>query len=415
MQKKIIVVGAGPAGMMAAISASELGAQVLIIEKNNQAGRKLLFSGKGRCNLTNYDVLEDFLPRYNSGGQFLRSAFSSFFNQDLMHFFESRGLRLNVERQNRVFPDTNSSASVVEVLLDELKRNKVKIFYGSAVEKLNVKEKKVESVVLKDRQVIEADAVILATGGISYAFTGSTGDGIRIAKQLGHNIVKLRSGLVPLETKKVSFNWPQGLTLKNIVLKFIAGKRRISTDVGELLFTHNGISGPLILSFSGQVVDWLDEGLDVFVEIDLKPGLTFEQLERRLLREFQQDSNKKSIRNVLKDLVPLSLGDVFIQRLQLDPDKKTNQISQVERKSIIDLLKGFRLEILRPLPIEEAMVTKGGVSLKEVNPRDMQSKLISGLYFAGEILDIDADTGGFNLQAAFSTGYLAGKSAALSE
>ncbi len=412
MSKKIIVVGAGPAGMMAAIRASELDAQVLIIEKNKQAGRKLLLSGKGRCNLTNYDSLEEFLPRYNSGGQFLRSAFSKFFNQELMHFFEFRGLRLNVERQNRIFPDTNSSASVVDVLLREIHRNNVKIFYGSVVDKLIVKDKKIEGVVLKDGQSFEADAVILATGGISYAFTGSTGDGIRIAKQLGHNIISLRAGLVPIETKRVNFDWPQGLTLKNIVLKFIAGKKKITTDVGELLFTHNGISGPLILSWSGQIVDWLDEGLDVCVEVDLKPGLTIEQLEKRLLREFQEYSNK-SIRNVLKELVPSSMVEVFIQRLKLDPDKKTNQINQKERKDIIGLLKSFKIDVLRSLPIEEAMVTKGGVSLKEVNPRDMQSKLISGLYFAGEILDIDADTGGFNLQAAFSTGYLAGESAAL--
>ncbi|MDD5594725.1 MAG: NAD(P)/FAD-dependent oxidoreductase [Candidatus Omnitrophica bacterium] len=412
MQKKqIVVVGAGPAGLMAAIRASELGQEVTLIEKNSRPGRKLLLSGKGRCNLTNTSDLETFIKRFSGNGQFLRDAFKKLFWPDLMHFFEERGLKLKVERQLRVFPDSQLSSAVLEVLLRQLEKNQVKALYHQSVKDILVREAKVQGVLLSDGTKIIADKVILATGGISYQFTGSTGDGLRIAGQLGHKIIFLRPGLVPLETKEEYPKKLEGLALKNIRLKFSEGKKEIISEIGELIFTKFGVSGPLVLSLSGQIVDWLDEKRRVSLEIDLKPALSPEQLDTRLLREFKQ-SPKKAIKNILKNLLPQRLIVLFLDLAKINPEKRASQFTQKERKSIVALLKAFHMEIAKSLPIEEAMVTQGGVSLKEINPRTMESRLIKGLYFSGEMIDLDADTGGFNLQAAFSTGYLAGESAA---
>lgn len=408
--RKVIVVGAGPAGMMAAIRASQLKQDVALIEKNPSAGKKLLLSGKTRCNLTNACDLDIFLKRFSKGGAFLRDAFKKFFNRDLMRFFEERGLKLNIERQERVFPVTNRSDSVLKVLEKELHKNKVNILYNTAMKDIIMRDNQVKGLALSSSEVVPADKIILATGGVSYGFTGSTGDGITLAKKLGHEIIDFRPGLVPLETKA---KYPlSGLTLKNIRLKFTDGKRQIITEVGELLFTHFGISGPLILSLSGQIVDWLNSGSRVYLEIDLKPALSQEQLNARLLREFKLHANL-SLRNLMKNLLPKKLGEVFLGILKINPDKKANQVTQSERQNLAVLLKGWRLDIKCPRPIQEAMVTRGGVSLKSINPRTMESRLIKGLYFCGEMIDVDADTGGFNLQAAFSTGYLAGESAAL--
>jgi predicted Rossmann fold flavoprotein len=411
--KKIIVVGGGPAGMMAAIRASQLQQEVTLLEKKSSLGTKLLLSGKGRCNLTNNTDLESFLERFSGNGQFLRSAFNKFFNLELMQFVQEGGLKLKIERQLRVFPETDRSQGIVKVLESELLRNKVKIIYKCIVKDIGVLENSVTSVLLGDATSIKTDKLILATGGISYAFTGSTGEGIKLAEKLGHNIVALRAGLVPLKTKQSFPGILAGLTLKNIALKFVSAKFKVTTEVGELLFTDFGISGPLVLTHSGKVVDWLRQGNAVFVDIDFKPGLTNEQLDNRLLREFKVNP-KKTLKNILKSLLPLRFIDVFLQCSKIMADKKANQIKTDERKLMVNLLKSFRLDIAGPLPIEEAMVTKGGVSLKEINPRTMESRIVKGLYFAGEMIDIDADTGGFNLQAAFSTGYLAGESAALS-
>lgn len=401
--------------MMGAIASSGLGCDsllaedcdVTLLEKNPNLGRKLLLSGKGRCNLTNACELDSFLERF-SKGEFLRDAFKKFFNQDLMRFFEKRGLHLKVERQLRVFPESDKAASILDVLKEELAKNNVKVIRNAQVKDVIVEDNKVKGVVLSDNSIIQADKVILATGGASYAFTGSTGDGIAIAKRLGHKIVPFRPGLVPLDVKE---NYPkllEGVALKNISITFSDGKRDIVSKIGELMFTKTGISGPLVLTLSGQVADWLSDK-EVHAEIDLKPGLSDEQLNARITREIESNP-RRALKNMLKTLLPERLVDVFISILKLNPDQQSNQINAELRKNIVSLLKGFRLTIARTQPLEEAMVTRGGVSLKDINPRTMESRLIKGLYFAGEMIDVDADTGGFNLQAAFSTGYLAGNS-----
>jgi predicted Rossmann fold flavoprotein len=411
-EKRIVVVGAGPAGMMAAIRASQLRQDVTLIEKNSHLGKKLLLSGKGRCNLTNACDLDPFLKRFSQNGQFLRDAFKKFFNLDLMHFFQQRGLKLKTERQLRVFPETNRANSVVEILKKELQKNKVKIITKAIMKDVFMQENKIKGLLLGDGRTIPADKLILATGGVSFSFTGSTGEGIDLARRLGHRIVGLRPGLVPLETRQSYPRMLEGLTLKNIRLRFKSAEKQIESAIGELLFTHFGISGPLVLSLSGQIADWLKDNNPVYVEIDLKPALSKEQLRGRLLREFKINS-KKVIKNTLKNLLPKRLVDVFIEMAKITPDRKVSQITKEKRESLVSLLKGWRLDITKSRPIEEAMITRGGVSLKDINPRTMESRLIKGLYFCGEMIDVDADTGGFNLQAAFSTGYLAGESAAL--
>jgi predicted Rossmann fold flavoprotein len=329
-----------------------------------------------------------------------------------MRFFEDRGVKLKVERQLRVFPESDKSDTILKALSDELKKNKVWIIHKNPVKDILIEENKVKGVLLKNGEVIPADRIILATGGVSFSFTGSSGEGIEIARKSGHRVMPLRAGLVPLETKEKYVKLLEGLTLKNIRLKFSSAKKEIFSDIGELLFTSFGISGPLVLSLSGKITDWLEENKSAYVDIDLKPALTLEQLDNRLLREFKLNS-AKSIKSILRNLLPQRLADIFADILKIDPDKKVSQITQAERKSISSLLKNFRLDISRAKPVEEGMVTRGGVSLKDVNPRTMESHIIKGLYFAGEIMDIDADTGGFNLQAAFSTGYLAGESASI--
>ena len=406
------MVGGGPSGIMAAIRAGQLQQDVTLIEKNPLLGKKLLLSGKGRCNLTNLCDLESFLKRFSKNGQFLRDAFKKFFNHDLINFFKERGLKFKVERQLRVFPVTDKSNSVIGVLERELQKNRVKIIYKCWMKDILIQDDKVKGVVLNGGKVFFADKVILATGGISYSFTGSTGEGLEVAKKLGHSIVRLKPGLVSLETRQKYVKSLEGLTLKNIRLKFSDGQRQIVSEIGELLFTRFGISGPLVLSLSGQIVDWLDNGKHVYVQIDLKPALSIEQLNARLLRECELNS-RKTVKNMLKNLLPQRLIDCFMDITNIDPDKKANQVTGLERKNLISLFKGLRLDIVKPRPIEEAMVTRGGVALKDINPRTMESHRTKGLYFAGEMLDVDADTGGFNLQAAFSTGYLAGESAAL--
>ena len=397
--------------MMAAIRASTLGQDVTLLERKSILGNKLLLSGKGRCNLTNTEGLQDFLKRF-SNGDFLRDAFKKFFTQDLISFFEERGLKLKVERQMRVFPQTDRSSSVLDILKKELVKLNVEIIYKSKVVDLLVADGKARGVRLEDGKDLAAERIILAGGGASYSFTGSDASLINIAKKFGHAIVPLKPGLVPLDVKQSYLKKIEGLTLRNIRLNFSDGKTQIVSETGELIFTATGISGPLVITLSGQVGDLLGPGKKVYVSIDLKPALSIEQLDGRLLREFKSNS-KKIVQNMLKELLPLRLIKVFIGVTGIDPLKKCSQITQEERQKIISLLKGFKMEIFGPRPIEEGMVTRGGISLKEINPRTMESRRIKGLYFCGEMIDIDADTGGFNLQAAFSTGYLAGESAAL--
>ncbi|MDD5464998.1 MAG: NAD(P)/FAD-dependent oxidoreductase [Candidatus Omnitrophica bacterium] len=410
---KIVVVGAGPSGMMAAIRAAALGREVTLLEKKSTLGNKLLLSGKGRCNLTNTEDLQDFLKRFSKGGDFLRDAFKKFFHSQLIAFFEERGLKLKVERQMRVFPQSDRSSGVLDILKKELEKLGVKIICKSQVIDLLVKDGKVRGVRLEDEKIITADRIILAGGGASYSLTGSDASAINIAKKSGHTVVPLRAGLVALDVKQSYPKRLEGLTLRNIRLEFSGGKTQIISEVGELVFSSTGISGPLVITLSGRVIDLLAAGKKVYVDIDLKPALSIEQLDGRLLREFKANS-KKIIQNTLKELLPLRLIKVFMDTTGIAPLTKCSQITQEQRQKIISLLKSFRMEISGPRPLEEAMVTRGGVSLKEINPRSMESRLIKGLYFCGEMIDVDADTGGFNLQAAFSTGYLAGENAASS-
>ncbi|MCM8796538.1 MAG: NAD(P)/FAD-dependent oxidoreductase [Candidatus Omnitrophica bacterium] len=396
---------------MAAIRAAMLAQEVVLVERNPVLGRKLLLSGKGRCNITNACQLDAFLERFFSGGQFLRDAFKKFFNVELMAFCAESGLKLKIERQNRVFPTSDNSATVVKFFKRELLKNKVEILFGRIVVDILLEGNRVKGTVFKDGKTLSCDRVILATGGASYSFTGSDGLGMRIAERLGHTIVRLQPALVPLETKQ---RYPlEGLTLKNIRIKFSDGKKEIVSGIGELLFTSAGISGPLVLTLSGKIATWLNERRRVYAEIDLKPALSREEVLERLNRQFREYA-RKNLRNNTKELLPARLVDVFISLAKIAPEKKASYITRKERQRLADLLKGFRMDIERTAPLEEAMVTQGGVSLSQINPRTMESRIVKGLYFAGEMIDVDADTGGFNLQAAFSTGYLAGESAALS-
>lgn len=398
--------------MMAAIRASHFRQDVTLVEKNPHLGKKLLLSGKGRCNLTNSCDLDSFLKRFSKNGEFLRDAFKKFFNRELMDFFDERGLRLKVERQERVFPEADKADAVLKVLKEELKKNKVKIIYGCVLKDLITQQGRIKGLLSASGRIMPADKVILATGGASYAFSGSTGEGMDIARKTGHAVNPLRPGLVPLVTRQKYPKGLAGLTLRNIRIKFGDGKREALSPVGELLFTGFGISGPLVLTLSGQIADWLNDGKAVWAEIDLKPALSAGQLNARLLREFEANP-KKTLKNALKSLLPQSLIEWFLESAAIAAETRVSQVTKEQRLGLVKLLKGLRLNILKTMPLEEAMITRGGVSLKDINPRTMESRRIEGLYFAGEMIDVDADTGGFNLQAAFSTGYLAGESAAL--
>ncbi len=409
--RKIFVIGGGPAGMMAAIRAGQLGGNVTLVEKNPSLGRKLLLTGNGRCNLTNTCALDKFLERFFTGGQFLRDAFKALSNRDLIRFFEMNGLEFKVE-EGKVFPVTDSSSSVLGILEKELERANVRLIMARHIEDAVIREGKVIGSALSDGTgMIECDRLVLATGGLSYASTGSTGDGFRIAKELGHKVNPLRAGLVPLESIRPFAKALEGLVLKDVRLTFRGGKKKVVEEKAALLFTAYGISGPAAISASSKIGDWLAESLEVWAEIDMEPGRSESETDAFLLRKAQAHINR-SICNIIKDMYPERFVDVMLELAGVDPSCKASRLTQKDRASIVRMLKGFRVDIKSARPIEEAMITRGGVSLKEVNPRTMGSRLVEGLYFAGEILDIDADTGGFNLQAAFSTGWLAGQSAA---
>nr|MBC8436556.1 aminoacetone oxidase family FAD-binding enzyme [Candidatus Omnitrophota bacterium] len=354
--KKIIVVGGGPAGMMAAIRAAQLKQPVTLVEKNPALGKKLLLSGKGRCNLTNSCDLDSFLQRFSGNAQFLRDAFKKFFNRQLMDFFQDRGLRLRVERQQRVFPATDKSDSVLQVLKKELERLKVNILYKRCLEDIIIRDGQVKGVKLSGGEIIPAEKIILATGGVSYGFTGSTGEGLKLTEKSGHCVTPLKAGLVALRVKEKYPAHLKGLTLKNIRLKFSDGKKKITSAIGELLFTDKGISGPLVLTLSGRVLDWSGRNQNVFAEIDLKPGLSAEQLDNRLLREFKAGP-KKSLKKALKKLLPQRLVDLFTEICAIAPDKSAAHITKSERGKISLLLKGLRMNISGSEGIGQAMVT----------------------------------------------------------
>ncbi len=410
--KKIIVIGAGPAGLMAAGKAAEQGARVTILEKKDKAGSKLRITGKGRCNIT-ADVDQDSLIKGIPGnGRFLYSALHEFSNYDLIRFFNERGLNTKVERGNRVFPESDNAQDVVDLLYNYASQAGVNIQTSVTVEGIRVDDGKVKGIDTKSG-AIAADAVIIATGGLSYPGTGSTGDGYRWARRLGHNIVEPRPGLVPLTVEEPWIKELQGLSLKNVAAAaYTAEGKKINSDFGELLFTHFGLSGPIILSMSRDIGQYMYRSKkNVELKLDLKPALSEEKLDERLLRDLEKYS-RKLFKNSLNDLMPQKLIPIFITLSSIDPEKPCNQIIRAERLQMVKLLKKFTFTVNATRPIAEAIVTAGGVSIKEVNPKTMESKLIRDLYFAGEVLDIDGYTGGYNLQAAFSTGYVAGKYAA---
>ena len=404
---KIAVIGGGPSGMMAAIKASEKG-EVTLIEKNEILGKKLLITGKGRCNITNSGTIEEITDAFGKNGRFLFSALNQFSNMDLMHFFESRGLRLKVERGKRVFPESDKSLDVLNVLIEELKKNNVNIKTNMRVLKVNhLEDGRFEISTEKGNMIF--DDLIVTTGGKSYPKTGSTGDGYVFAGSMGHKVTELRPFLIPLETDQEDIKEMMGLSLKNIRLRIEVKGKAKGEEFGEMIFTHFGISGPIVLTLSKYAVEGLKKGRGpITCFLDLKPALSKEELDKRLIRDFEKYNNKL-FKNSLDDLLPQKMIPVIIRRAGIAPEKKVNQISKDERRILLELLKDFPISISGTRPLSEAIVTSGGISLKEIDPKTMESKLIPRLFFAGEILDLDGLTGGFNLQEAFSTGFLAGQ------
>ncbi len=403
---EVIVIGGGPAGMFAALFAARNGHKVTLIEKNEKLGKKLYITGKGRCNITNAGDMEDLFDHVVSNPKFLYSAFYSFDNQMVISFFEEHGLSTKVERGNRVFPVSDHSSDVIAALQRALLSQKVEILLYTKVERLLVEEECIKGVVLSSKKELYADAVIVATGGLSYPTTGSTGDGYRFAEESGHRIKNTTPSLVPFEVKENWCRGLQGLSLKNIRIAIKKEKKTVYDDFGEMLFTHFGVSGPVILSASAAIrPEEIEKGLSLF--IDLKPALDEDTLDKRVLKDFEEAKNKQ-FKNAVSHLFPAKLIPVMIELSGIDPDKKVNEISKEERKAFVHLIKNLELTITGTRGFKEAIITKGGVSVKDVNPSTMESKLIRGLHFCGEVLDLDAYTGGYNLQIAWSTGYLAG-------
>ncbi len=406
--KRVVVIGGGAAGLMAAVTAFENGAAVTVVEKNFRVARKLMITGKGRCNVTNNCDNNTLIANVPRNGRFLYSAFAAFNSADTMAFFENAGVALKTERGNRVFPVSDKAVDIVDALTKKAKKG-AKIIEGTA-RYIKAEGGTACSVKLEGGEEINADSVIIATGGKSYPITGSTGDGYIMAKTLGHTVTELRASLCGLDCHEGFCTSLAGLSLKNVTLSlFEEGKKKAAFfELGEMLFTHTGISGPLTLSASAHIRD-LKRGYRVV--IDLKPALDLEQLDRRVLRDFGENLNR-NLSNSLDKLLPKSLIPVIIRLSGIPADTKINSISREQRRQLVETIKGLTLHVTALRPVEEAIITRGGVSVKEINPATMGSKLVNGLYFAGEVIDVDAYTGGFNLQIAFSTGHLAGKSAA---
>lgn len=406
----IIVIGGGAAGMMAALTAAEEGAAVVLLEKNEKLGKKLYITGKGRCNLTNACNTVELFDHITRNPKFMYSAIYGFDNFRVMDFFEKHGVKLKTERGNRVFPVSDHSSDVIAALWRALRKHDVRIVLNAKVRQIVTDQGKKKIVQTEDGSRYEADAVILATGGYSYPSTGSTGDGFRMAEKAGHTILECHPSLVPFETREDYVRELMGLSLKNVAVTILNGRKQIFSEFGEMLFTHYGVSGPLILSASSKVNDAILQGA-LTMEIDLKPALTKEQLDKRLLRDFEVEKNKNFI-NAVSKLYPSKLIGVIVKLSGIAADKKVNSIEKEERERLIYYTKHFPLTLTGLRGFDEAIITRGGVSTREVNPSTMESRLVPGLYFAGEMLDADALTGGFNLQIAWSTGRLAGLSAA---
>lgn len=395
--------------MMAAGRAAERGRRVLLLEKMGRVGIKLAITGQGRCNLTNSGDLPTFIENYHHNGKFLYNAFSRFFNQELISFFEARRVPMVEERGRRIFPASNRAQDVVRALRDYAGSHRVKTLIHSPVREI-LQERGCAGGVRTDKDFFKAPRIILATGGASYSQTGSSGDGYTLAAGLGHTIQPIRAALIPLEIDDPPLLTLQGLTLKNVQVSFFSGNRRIGTEFGEMLFTHFGVSGPIILTLSGAVVDALPAG-KIEMSLDLKPALSAEQVDRRLIREFLEQP-RKQLRHILSNLMPKSLIPVILQKAGIPPEARGGEVRANERKELRKVLKDWRLPIKGARPLDEAIVTAGGVSVAEIHPATLESKIVKGLYFCGEVIDIDGKTGGYNLQAAFSTGWVAGEAAA---
>lgn len=403
---KVIVIGGGAAGAVAAIFAARNGHRVELFEKNEKIGKKLFITGKGRCNVTNAGDMDALFDAVKSNPKFLYSAFYSFTNEQAMDFFEELGVRLKVERGNRVFPESDHSSDIIHALKHELEQLGVEIHFCTEVKDVLVEHEKFTGVVLKNGKKVSGDACVVATGGISYASTGSTGDGYRFAEKTGHKVTELYPSLVPMEVKEWYAKELQGLSLRNVRGTILDGKKKLYDEFGEMLFTHYGVSGPIIISASSVVGKKLQDK-ELTLQIDLKPALSREQLDQRVLRDFEENKNKQ-FKNAVDKLFPAKLKPIMIELSGISPEKKVNEISKEERLYFVDLIKNFKMTLTGLRSYNEAIITKGGVSVKDIDPGTMESKKISGLYFAGEVLDLDALTGGFNLQIAWYTGYLAG-------
>lgn len=415
---KVVIIGGGPAGMLSAISAGTNKNDVTILEKMNMLGRKLLITGKGRCNITSSISIDEFIKNVPGNGKFLYSCLNNFTNEDILNILKEEGLQTKVERGNRVFPITDKSQDVLQALLNRLKKLKVKIEVGTNVKEILTEQDIVSGVKYIQggkEKILKADKVILATGGKSYSATGSTGDGYELAKKVGHTVTEIKPSLVPISTKGKDLEIcrrMQGLSLKNVAIKIKDAKNNkiIYEDFGEMIFTHFGVSGPVILSGSAHLLRYKKEDIrqgNIKLIIDLKPALDVQKLDDRILRDFSLEKNK-IFKNSLDNLLPQKMISTVIELSGIDQNKKVNEITREERVRLVQLLKNFEITLHDFRPIEEAIITAGGISIKEINPKTMESKLIKGLYFAGEIIDVDAYTGGFNLQIAYSTGYTAG-------
>ena len=405
---KVLIAGGGAAGMYAAVTAAALGHKVELFEKNDRLGRKLFITGKGRCNLTNACDMEGLFDAVVTNSKFLYSSFYGCTNQDVIDFFEHAGVRTKIERGERVFPASDHSSDVIRALERELEKNGVKIRTNCPVKKVRISEEQVFlGYELENGSFVEGDAGIIATGGLSYPSTGSTGDGLRFAKELGHQVTECLPALVPMECEEPWAAELQGLSLRNVRARILGGKKVLYEEFGEMLFTHYGVSGPLMLTASSFVGKRLKKK-ELTLEIDLKPALTDEQLDHRILRDFEENKNRQ-FKNALGKLFPSKLIPVMVLLSGIDPEKKVNEVTREERQAFVRLIRHLPLTLTGLRDYREAIITKGGVSVKEVDPGTMESKLVKGLYFAGEVLDLDAVTGGFNLQIAWSTGCAAGR------
>ncbi|MVO70702.1 aminoacetone oxidase family FAD-binding enzyme [Paeniclostridium sordellii] len=403
--KKVVVIGGGAAGMVAASTAANMGNEVILLEKNDRLGKKLLITGKGRCNITNNCDIEELIENIPTNGKFLYSAFYTFTNEQVIDMFNSLGVKTKTERGKRVFPESDKAKDVVIALEKQLNQNNVKVIYNAKVDKIEQKNGHVNSVILSNKKTIQCDSVIVATGGVSYPRTGSTGDGYKFAKNFGHTIIKPTPSLIGLETIE-DVKSLEKLALRNVEIRLIDKRGKcIYEDFGEMEFSNVGIEGPIIRSASCRMKSLENESYKII--LDLKPALTEEVLDKRIQKDFKKYTNKK-FENSLDDLLPKKLIQFIVNLSGIDSETVVHQISREQRKSLVSLLKGIEFNVKRYKPIDEAIVTSGGVKTNEINSSTMESKLVKGLYFAGEVIDVDAYTGGFNLQIAFSTGYVAG-------